>query len=410
MRERRRRRRRPRALGQAKGRATSQGAYARVMTHQSTVSGEAAPGFEFVYDRLVEGTRGRRDFGVQLCIRVEGQVVVDLVAGDRLTHDSVTGVYSVSKAVGALVLARLIEAGSLDLEQRVSDVWPEFGTHGKEAVTVGQLLSHRAGLPVVEHQVPFDEVVNSAPVAARLASQMPLWRPDTAFGYHAFTIGPMMEEIVRRVEGRELREYYEEHIRSPRDVDFYLGLPEAEDHRYVPLASVPPTPQRQAELDAAPQGDPVPQRAFANIDAGPELSDTGISTNNPRVRRAGPVAIGGVGSARGLARLFADALPGAATPIASARTFAAMRQMRSWGHDRTLDITNAFGAVFLLPQPRLPFGSIHAFGHDGAGGALAFADPLTGVSFGYIPTPIQQPGGVDEVAADIARRVRDHLL
>lgn len=380
------------------------------MTTEPHVTGEVAPGFEFVRDLLVEGTRSREDFGSQLCIRIEGEVVVDLVAGDRLTHDSVTGVYSVSKAVGALALARLIDEGLLDLEQPVSEVWPAFGAQGKEAVTVGQLLSHRAGLPVVEQKVPLHEVLNSAPIAARLAGQMPLWRPDTAFGYHALTIGPMMEEIVRQVVGRELRDYYEEHIRAPRDADFYLGLPNSEDHRYVPITSVPPTPQRQAELDAAPQGDPIAQLAFANVDAGPDLSETGISTNNPRVRRAGPVAIGGVGSARGLARLFADALPGAATPIASAQTFAAMRQMRSWGHDRTLDMTNAFGAVFLLPQPRLPFGSIHAFGHDGAGGALAFADPITGVSFGYIPAPFQQPGGVDEVAADLARRVRDHLL
>lgn len=380
------------------------------MTDLSVVNGEVAPGFEFVRDQLVEGTRGRNEFGVQLCIRVHGEVVVDLIAGDRFTHGSLTGLYSVSKAVGAFVLARLIDEGSLSLDQQVGDIWPEFAAHGKERVTVGQLLAHRAGLPVVEQLVPFAEVVNSAPLAARLAGQMPLWHPDTAFGYHAFTLGPLMEEIVRRVTGRELREYYEQHIREPRAADVFLGLPEAEDHRYVPLTSIPPTPKRQAELDVAAHGDPVSQLAFANIDAGPDLSDTGISTNNPRVRRAGPVAIGGVGSARGLARLFADALPGATTPIATQETFAAMRQMRSWGHDRVLDFTNAFGAVFLLPQPRLPFGSIHAFGHDGAGGALAFADPITGVSFGFIPAPFQQPGGVDELAVDIARRVRDHLL
>ena len=380
------------------------------MTDYQHVHGDVAPGFEFVRDALAEGTQDRTDFGAQLCIRVNGEVVVDLVAGDRLSHDSLTGVYSVSKAVGALTFARLIEQGVLSLEQRVSDVWPEFAAHGKEAITLGQLLSHRAGLPAIEHIIPLSELTDSAPTAARLAGQMPLWRPDTAFGYHAFTIGPMMEEIIRRVEGRELRESHEEHIRAPRDADFFLGLPESEDHRYVPLSPPRPTPEQQAQMDSQPQGDPLPQLAFANIDAGPEWSETGISTNNPDVRRAGPVAIGGVGSARGLARLFADTLPGAADPIASPETFATMRQMRSWGLDRSLGIINAFGAVFMLAQPRQPYGSIHAFGHDGGGGALAFADPMTGVSFGYIPVPMRSPAGADIVALDIARQLRDHLL
>lgn len=384
--------------------------YARVMTNQFSIRGEVAPGFEFVRDLLADGVRARPNASSQLCIRVNGEVVVDLVTGDRLNHDSLTGVYSVSKAVAALTLARLLEEGRLSLDQPVAQLWPEFAAGGKDHITVGQLLSHQGGLPVINATVPPAEVLDSAPAAARLAAQTPLWVPGSAFGYHALTIGILIEELVRRVEGRELRESHEEHIRAPRDADFYLGLPESHEHRYVPLERAEPTPAQQAELDAQPQGDPLTERMFANVAVGEEFSDTGISTNNPAIRRAGLAALGGVGSARGLARLFADALPGAASPIASPETFAAMRQMRSWGLDRTLGMTNAFGAVFMLPQPRMPFGSLEAFGHDGAGGALAFADTGTGVAFGYIPVPIQPPGGADPVAVDIARRVRDHLL
>jgi len=131
-----------------------------------------------------------------------------------------------------------------------------------------------------------------------------------------------------------------------------------------------------------------------------------MSTNNERIRRAGPAAIGGVGSARGLARLYADALPGSADPIASPDTFALMAQQQVWGQDRTLDCPNSFGIVFMLPQPRMPFGGLAAFGHDGAGGALAFADPSTEIAFGYIPVPMQYPGGADHRALALARLAR----
>jgi CubicO group peptidase (beta-lactamase class C family) len=114
-----------------------------------------------------------------------------------------------------------------------------------------------------------------------------------------------------------------------------------------------------------------------------------------------------VGSARGLARLYADALPNAATPIARPETFRAMAQQQVWGSDRTLNVPNAFGVVFMIPQPRMPFAGLGAFGHDGAGGALAFADPSTDISFGYIPVPMQYPGGADLRSIALARLVRE---
>jgi hypothetical protein len=199
---------------------------------------------------------------------------------------------------------------------------------------------------------------------------------------------------------------YEEHVRAPRDADFYIGLPESEDSRYVSVAPVELTDAQRAEMESRPPVDAILTRMFNNFEAGDEWGEHGLSTNNPLVRRAGPAAIGGVGSARGLARIFADALPGAKDPIASQETFDAMRQMRSWGMDRTLGVHNAFGAIFMVPQPRMPFASQYAFGHDGGGGALAFADPETGVSFGFIPVPMQYPGGADRLSVALARKVR----
>jgi CubicO group peptidase (beta-lactamase class C family) len=146
---------------------------------------------------------------------------------------------------------------------------------------------------------------------------------------------------------------------------------------------------------------------FANVAVPPGNGVDGITTNNPLVRRGGPAAIGGVGSARGLARLYAAALGHVGAPVAARSTFDAMSQQQSWGIDRTLNVMNCFGIVFMTPRPRMPFGSVHAFGHDGAGGALAFADPDTELAFGYVPVPMQHPGGADHRSVALARLARE---
>ncbi|MBB4141252.1 serine hydrolase domain-containing protein [Microbacterium invictum] len=311
--------------------------------------------------------------------------------------------------MAALVIAKLIDRGELELDREVAHYWPAFAAAGKGRISVGDLLSHRAGLPALAGSTfSVDEVLESSSAgAARLAAQAPLWIPGSAFGYHALTIGILMEELVRRISGRSLQERYEEEVRGPRAADFFLGLPESEDARYVPLAPPVLTPEQETELAGRPPMDGLAATVFGNVDAPEDLSRWGTSTNNPRVRRAGPAAIGGVGSARGLARLFADALPSSAAPIASAATFRAMATQRAWGHDRVLDFPNCFGAVFLLPQPRMPYGSLGAFGHDGAAGALAFADPARDIAFAYIPWPRQHPGGADFRAVELARVAAD---
>jgi CubicO group peptidase (beta-lactamase class C family) len=375
----------------------------------NSLDGHSTAAFAPVRDLFASYLAENPGYSGQLAVYHDGGLVVDLAGGPALRRDSLTGVYSVSKGIAALTIASLIERGRLDLDAQVTDCWPQFGSHGKAETTVGDLLAHRAGLPALAtgRFAMSAWLEQSETGAAQLAAQRPLWVPGSAFGYHALTIGVLMEELVRRTTGRSLQEEYEQTVRAPRDADFFLGLPEDLDVRYVPLAPPDLTPAQQAELAGRPTPDALAESVFANVDAPDDFSEVGISTNNPRVRRAGPSAIGGVGSARGLARLYADALPGAQHPIASPDVFASMATQRSWGHDRVLDVPNCFGAVFLLPQPRMPFAGLGAFGHDGAAGALAFADPTTGLSFGYIPWPRQHPGGADHRSVALARAARD---
>jgi CubicO group peptidase (beta-lactamase class C family) len=366
-------------------------------------SGDVTPEFAPVRDLLDTYLAADPGYSAQLCVLAGNATVVDLAGGPHLQRESVTGVYSATKGMAALALASIIERGLLELDAPVSTYWPEFSANGKSAVTVRQVLSHQAGLAVLVGDLTVDEFVDSARVGHRLAAQRPLWRPGSAFGYHALTIGLLMEELTRRTTGRELRDVFEADLRSPRDADFFLGLPATEEHRYVPVGDVALTPAQRSEIASRPPMDALALAVFANVQAPDDRSDIGISTNNPLVRRAGPSAIGGVGSARGLARLYADALPTSTTPIASQAVFHDMAQQHSWGLDRILNTSNCFGTVFMLPQPRMPFGSLGAFGHDGGGGALAFADPLTDLSFGYIPVPMQYPGGADHRAVALAR-------
>ncbi|MFJ6453984.1 serine hydrolase domain-containing protein [Paenarthrobacter sp. NPDC091669] len=345
----------------------------------------------------------------QLAVWWRGKPVVDIAGGPELTPDSVTGVFSVSKGVAALVIATLIDDGRLELDAPVARYWPEFSVAGKSAITVRQLLSHQAGLPGIEGKFEVDLLLESGTGAAALAQQAPLWVPGQAFGYHALTIGILMEELVRRVTGATLQEVYELEIRAPRGADFYLGLPESSDDRYVPVGEARLTPEQLrevADLGKAP-ADGISALALGSFGSGSESTAGAVGANNARMRRIGASAVGGVGSARGLARLFSDALPGASNPIARPETFALMSQLHSWGLDRVLHIQNAFGVIFMLPHPRMPYAGHRAFGHDGAGGALAFADPESEMSFGYIPAPMQYPGGADRRAIELARLARD---
>ncbi|MBT2518087.1 beta-lactamase family protein [Streptomyces sp. ISL-90] len=341
-------------------------------------------------------------FSAQLSIRMHGDLMLEMAVGPYLSIDSVTGVYSVTKGVAGLVIATLIDQGLLELDHPVSTYWPEFAQNGKETVTVRQLLSHQAGLPLAARPLRLEELTDRS-AAEVLAAQRPLWHPGTAFGYHALTIGVLMEELVRRLTGRTLQEVYETSIRAPLDADFFLGLPEAEEGRYIDMRDVELTDDQAEELATRPPLDSLAASVFANTDAPDDRSPSGVSSNNEVIRRSGPAAIGGVGSAHGLALLYAATLPGAPHPIASPDAFAVMAQQQSWGMDRVLNVMNCFGVVFMLPQPRLPFGGLGAYGHDGAGGALAFADPTTGLSFGYIPVPMQYPGGADHRSLELAR-------
>jgi CubicO group peptidase (beta-lactamase class C family) len=336
------------------------------------------------------------DLSFQAAAWHDGRPVLDVWGGPHLGEDSVIVPYSVTKNTIGLSVGLLVERGALDLDERVAHYWPEFAAKGKERVTVRQLLSHQAGLPQATPALTWDDLLDHHAAAEKLAASRPFWQPGSAFGYHAITIGNLGDELVFRVTGRTLHEFYEQEIRAPHDVDFHLGLPAGhESRRAAVLPMVRPVSDTTVPAFSA-LGPVVFGSMSGDVDLG----------NSPRSWRYGHPAGSGTGTARGLARLLAAAVTGVdgAAPFLSADTVEQIGQQQIRGYDEVLhQHDRAHAIVFQKPSQQLAFGGPRAFGHDGAAGALACVDPDTGLAFAYTIARGPWPGGADPRAVALAK-------
>ena len=358
--------------------------------------GFAAPGYEGVLDLFEALLAADPQYSAQLAAYQDGVKKVDLVGGPHITANSITGAYSVSKGVAALVISVLVQDGLLDLDRTVAHYWPEFGVHGKDRLLVREALSHQAGLLGVEGGFALDEFTTSR-AAERLARERPAWRPGSCFGYHALTIGIIMEELCRRVTGTSLQSLYDHRIRTAHGIDFFLGLPEQLESRY-----------RDVLYDMDPLQAWLDPLSLNGLNSNAAVSSIMELPNQRTVRAAGMSAAGGVGTAEGLARLYAAALTGVdgSAPLLTAETVSVMSQEQVWGLDRMSGLDNAFAVVFMKPHVSRNFGSHRAFGHEGANAALGFADPAYGLGFGYIPQRAEDgrtQGKAHRLAAEVRR-------
>ncbi len=337
--------------------------------------GTCDPGFAAVRGLFDSFLAADPDYSAQLAVYRGGTKVLDLSGGPGLGPGDITGTYSCSKGAAAFVIALLVQDGLLDLDATVASYWPEFGAHGKDRLTVRQALSHQAGLPGIAGGFALAEFPTPE-AARRLAGAAPLWRPGHSFGYHALTIGILMEELCRRIAGSTLQELYTERLRRPLGIDFFLGLPADEEPRYREVLYG--TDPAEAWLDPLSQ---------AGLNSNAPVSSIMELPNHRVIRAGGMSSAGGVGSAEGLARLYAAASTGVdgGDPFLTDRTLSLMAEEQAWGLDRSSGQENAFAVVFMKPQPGRDFGSHLAFGHEGASAALGFADPGYGIGFGYVP-------------------------
>jgi CubicO group peptidase (beta-lactamase class C family) len=197
------------------------------MSEKLEVHGAAAPGFERVREEFaaVLAEESHNEPGSQLAAYLGGRLVVDLAAGDDFPAGKLTGLYSVTKGAAHLVFALLVQDGVIDLDRRVADYWPDFTGAGKEDLGVRDLLAHGAGLIGLDRPMTMPEIADDRVLAELLVRQKPFWEPGKGYGYHAFVIGALTGEVVRRVAGTSIQALYEERIRAPHGLDLYLGLP-----------------------------------------------------------------------------------------------------------------------------------------------------------------------------------------
>ncbi|WP_151774598.1 serine hydrolase domain-containing protein [Streptomyces abyssomicinicus] len=387
------------------------------MDVDGTVTDRFAPvreAFERNFTRL-----GER--GAAVAVHLHGRKVVDLwggardVDGDRPWEQGTAQVVrSATKGVAAAVVLLLHQRGLLDLDAPVAEHWPAFKAAGKERVTVRHLLAHRAGLPAVDRPLTPAEMLDPERTAAATAAQAPAWEPGTDHGYHAQTFGWLLGELVRRVTGVSLGTWLANEVTGPAGIDLWIGLPAAEAARAGrcgPLpapdgAGAPGLRARPKRAVAEAQADPrsLTRRAFGAVSPAPD-------ENDPAYRAAELPASNGVATAAGLSRFYA-ALTGeldGRRPLFTPSTLELARTVHSVGPDRVLVVNTRFGAGYMLHGPASPLLAPGSFGHPGRGGALGFADPESGVAFGYVTNGFLTSVTADPRAQALVRAVRESL-
>ncbi|MBY0289837.1 MAG: beta-lactamase family protein [Mycobacteriaceae bacterium] len=369
------------------------------------VCGDVDEGYGKVADAFRLNMASGAEIGAALTIYRDGRKVVDLWGGFRngttrapWTNDTLVNTFSTTKGVAALAVARTVSRGLLDYDARVADYWPAFAQGGKESVTVRQLLAHQAGLPVIKPLLTLADIAAPERLSQRLAAQPPAWTPGTRHGYHGVTLGWYASELIRHVdpERRTLGRYFAEEIARPLGLDFHIGLPDYIDRDRVAHLHVPSQFATLLHLHVLP-----PRLAAAwfipmtlTAQAGIAFEGaTGLSTfNREDVRVVEIPAANGTGTAESVAKLYGDAAIGGSKIGLTPEVFAALTAPPVYPtkglRDKVLHVDTSFSLGFGRPIPnyaRYVIGSSDkAFGAPGAGGSVGFADPDTGVGFGYV--------------------------
>ena len=271
------------------------------------IQGECDPQFSKVKETFEKLYREDREIGSCFAVYKDGNPLVDLWGGfqdkDKTKpwqKDNLVTVYSTTKGVAAFCIALAMEKGLLKYEEKVSTYWPEFSNNGKEDITIGMLMSHQAGICSPETR-NVDDYYNQNLMAEKLAGMPPIWEPGTASGYHSMTFGWLTSELILRVTGKSLGTFFREEVGDRHEIDFFIGLPESEDHRVAELVPFDivrneNSEQQQVELTDA-------QKSQRNSAGTLDIQNT------KEWRQAEIPSANGQGNAGGLAKLYSLIVP-----------------------------------------------------------------------------------------------------
>jgi len=354
------------------------------MTDLPDIHGQCPPRFAAVKDAFVanftEAPEGLNERAARFSVCIDGETVVDLWGGwadaaQTVPYgpDTLTPVFSAGKAVMATLIALCVERGRLDYERPVASYWPAFGQAGKDAITVGQLMSHQAGLPGFDADVDPSIWFDRTRVLERLCAQAPMWEPGTASGYHPITIGYLAGELFRLVDGRTMGTALREEFPG---LDLWIGLPEAEHDRVAQMRK----PTAAPDLGAI---DAVKRSAFLDKGSAPG----GRGSAEWRTMEIPSANLHG--TAKDLARFMTVAATGEfeGRAVLSAGTLAQLRRERIAGPDRVVPFDMSWAAGVMRNERLGVFGlNPETVGHSGWGGSCTWADPDAKLSAAYVMT------------------------
>lgn len=368
----------------------------------SQTFGWTATGFDRVADAFAKNFADGLEVGAAFSAYHRGEKVVDLWGGiaDQATdrpwqEDTIIPVFSTTKAMTAICANRLADQGRLDVDAPVARYWPEFAKNGKATVPVSYLLSHQAGLAWIDGEMTAEEALSWEPVIEALENQHPAWEPGTQHGYHATTYGWLVGEVIRRITGSSVGTYLRAEVADPLDLDLWIGLPEAEEHRVAMLISMIP-PGVSAETLTSDSDDPIVQlmQSFLGPDTmlgkalfapGGALTDQDIW--NSRAMHAAEVpSANGISDARSLARMLAACVGevDGVRLLSPEQVARASRQLTEGPNRVLMDMDIQFGLGFMLHGGLIPLGGPNSFGHFGAGGSVGWTDPDAELAVGYV--------------------------
>ena len=366
------------------------------------------------------------ELGAAVSIWQNGKPVVDLYGGfcdarheKSWEADTLVLIWSATKGIGSACVLHVLQEHGIEIDTPVAEFWPEFAQAGKEKISLSKLLSHQAGLCALDARV---DILDYGAVISALELQKPLWPPGTAHGYHARTFGFLLDELVGRIAGKTLSQYWREIFAQPLDLDLWIGLPEEENSRvatvYAAKSGRPPEPKNRQSGSKFYSDLTTPGTLARKTFTSPYGLQSISGMNTPAVRAQPIVSFGGIGSASALAKFYSVLANGGnldGQTFFSEQTIEWMTTTLSDGMDRVFQIPTAFSAGFMkdaaqaaavssppsqkmgrignrpsLVTQRLFGPSSNAFGHPGAGGSHAFADPENRISFAYVMNQMEQ--------------------
>jgi CubicO group peptidase (beta-lactamase class C family) len=375
----------------------------KVTVSPDLVDGDVDEGYGKVADAFRVNFAARREVGAALAVYRNGVKVVDLWGGYRdgiakapWQHDTMVNMFSTTKGVAALAVALAVSRGLFGYDDKIVDHWPEFAQAGKADVTVRQLLGHQAGLCVLKPAPTVRDVADPARLSAILAAQKPVWPLGTRHGYHAITLGWYESELIRRTDpaGRTLGRFFADEIAGPLGLDLHIGLPDAVSRERVAHLHNFSRAEALLHLNVMPAA-----LLAASFNPAGLLARTGRlpsdvnpwagDYNRDDVRAIEIPSANGIGTARAVAQLYGAAATGDAalglTPTVLKELMAEPAAPSRGRRDKVLGVDVVYSLGLSKPAPLCVFGSSDkAFGTPGFGGSFGFADPGTGVGFGYV--------------------------